>query len=162
MTATLTSPDERTAPGTVATTLSAVHDQWMERTAQLLAPAAVPRATFWERWGAVRFLTDQFHSRFRLEWQLVESLGPLLPASIRYRLAGARGALERTGSELVAAGRRRGSGAQVAILVRRFLDQVRRWCAALELATATLNVEDLPDDSRQLLARLRTAAGLDL
>lgn len=162
MTATLTPQVERADTPAVTTTLSLVHDQWMERIARLLAPAMSPRATFWERWGAVRFLSDQFEDRFRLEAELAENLGELLTPSVRVRLRGARVALERSRGDLMAVGRRRGTGAQVALLARRFLDQARRWCATLELATAGLDAGDLPVESRTLLARLRTAAGLGL
>jgi hypothetical protein len=162
MTAVLTPDVERIDTRSVTTTLALVHDQWMERIARLLAPATSPRATFWERWSAVRFLSDQFESRFRLETQLAESLGERLPPSVRVRLRGARVALERAGGDLVAAGRRRGTAAQVALLSRRFLDQARRWCATLELATVGIDAEDLPVASRTLLARLHTAAGLGL
>ena len=162
MTATLTPLPDRAGTESVTTTLSLVHDQWMERIARLLAPVTLPRATFWERWGAVRFLSDQFEDRFRLEAELVESLADLLPPSARARIVGARAALERTRDELMEAGRRRGTGAQVALLARRFLDHARRWCATLELATTGIVAEDLPGTSRDLLARLRTVAGLDL
>lgn len=162
MTATLIPQAEQVDARSVNATLSLVHDQWMERIARLLAPPASPRATFWERWGAVRFLSDQFEDRFRLECDLAESLAGQLSPSVRVRLHGARAAVERSRSDLMAAGRRRGTAAQVALLCRRFLDQARRWCATLELATAGLAIGDLPPESRTMLARLRTAAGLGL
>jgi hypothetical protein len=162
MTATLIPHLEQIDTRSVPTTLSLVHDQWMERIARLLAPAMSPRATFWERWGAVRFLADQFEDRFRLEVELADSLAEQLPPSVRVRLRAARVAVERSRGDLMAAGRRRGTGAQVALLSRRFLDQARRWCATLELATGGIVAEDLAPESRTLLARLRTAAGLGL
>jgi hypothetical protein len=162
MTAILTPPLEQVDGRSVTTTLSLVHDQWMERIARLLAPATSPRATFWERWGAVRFLSDQFEDRFRLEAELAASLAEHLPPSVRVRLRAARVAVERARADLMAAGRRRGTAAQVALLSRRFLDQARRWCATLELATGGLVTDDLSPESRTLIARLRTAAGLSL
>ena len=163
MAATLTSPPIRPgAAESVTTRLAAIHDQWIERIARVLAPATLPRAGFWERWAAVRFLNDQFAARFRLECEFIESLGDRLAPTIRGRLTTARKALEHTRTELTSAGRRRGTGAEVAGLARTFLDQARRWCAALELATATLESDELPERSRTLLARLHTAAGLGL
>lgn len=162
MTGTVTPLFERTDTRSVSTTLSLAHDQWMERTARLLAPATRPRASFWERWGAVRFLCDQFAVRFRLERDLAESLAPLLAGSARARLAAAGTAVERTRGELIVIGRRRGTAAEVALLAHRLLDQTRRWCATLEIATAGILAEDLSEVSRELLGRLRTAAGLGL
>jgi hypothetical protein len=162
MTATLIPHVERAGAGSVTTALSLVHDQWMERIARLLAPATSPRATFWERWGAVRFLSDQFEDRFRLEAELAETLAERLAPSVRIRLRAARMALERARGDLMAAGRRRGTAVEVALLVRRFLDQTRRWCATLELAARGLAADELTPESRTLLARLRTAAGLGL
>ena len=160
MTAALAFPVERDALE-VTTTLSHVHDWWMERIARVIAPAAQPGATFWERWAAVRFLTDQFEARFRLECQLVESMAALLPPPLLAHLRAARVELERTRSRLSAAGRRRGSGPEVAVLARRFLDEARRWCAALELATTSIAADDLSDHSRELLARLPGTAVLE-
>ncbi|HUF36830.1 MAG TPA: hypothetical protein VMN37_12820 [Gemmatimonadales bacterium] len=162
MTATLTPLFERVDTQSVTTTLSLVHDQWMERTARLLAPATQPRANFWERWGAVRFLCDQFAARFRLERELAESLAPRLTPSSRARLAAAAAAVERTRGEFMAVGRRRGTAAEVALLARRLLDHTRRWCAALEIATAGTLAEDLSEESRTLLGQLQMAAGLGL
>lgn len=161
MTATLAPPFEAVGTESVADSLTRVHDHWMERIARLLAPATMPRATFWDRWAAVRFLADQFEDRFRLELELVESLASRLTPSTRARLAAARAGLDRTRAELMAAGRRQGRAAEVVLLARRFLDQTRRWCASLELATASMHPDDLPERSQELLARLRATAGLD-
>lgn len=162
MTAALIPPIAPAGTEAVAATLTRVHDQWIERIGRLLVPATQPRATFWDRWGAVRFLSDQFEDRFRLEWELVESLAPQLQPSDRARLAAAHAGLERVRAELMASGRRQGRAAEVVLLARRFLDHARRWCAALELAVTPLRTDDLPQQSRELLARLREAAGLDL
>jgi hypothetical protein len=60
------------------------------------------------------------------------------------------------------AGRRQGSAPQVVLLARRLLDQVRRWCVTLELAATGVDRDDLSPRAREVLGRLRTAAGLDL
>ncbi len=159
MTATLIPVAEQVDAAPVTTTLSLAHDRWIERIARFLAPTLQARATFWERWGAVRYLADEFQARFRLEQDLVESLAGLLPASIRRRLAAGGAAVARTRDQLMAAGRRRGTAPEVRLLARRLLDQTRRWCATVELATSRLHQDDLTPETRELLERLDRAAG---
>lgn len=146
----------------VSDTLSLVHDRWIERMTRLLAPAMDGGAGFWERCDAVRFLADHVEDRFRLEWLLAQSLGDMLSPADRARLARGQAALEGTRDELVELGRRRGTAARVSLLSRRFLELARRWCATLELATARVATDELSWHSRDLLARLRAAAGLGL
>jgi hypothetical protein len=122
----------------------------------------VARAGFWERWGAVRYLADEFEARFRAECALVDSLEPLLDASSVGRLANARKALESTRAELMALGRRRGTAGPVAILARRFLDQLEYWCAGIELATSRLICSDLSEERRQAVAHLEGMAAVGL
>ena len=161
MTATLM-PVERVDAESLTTTLTRSHDQWMERIARVLAPATFPHASFWDRWGAVRFLADEYEIHFRMESELVESLGDRLTPSARARLTAAARAVGQTRAELIAAGRRRGTGPEVALLARRFLDQARRWCATLEMATATLSASELSAWSRAILARLEERTRLEL
>ena len=142
--------------------LSPIHDCWVERVARFLAPAMMTRASFWERWGAVRYLADEFEARFRAQCALVDSLEPLLHASSVGRLASARKALESTRAELIARGRRRGTAGPVAVLARRFLDQLECWCAGIELATSRLICSDLSEESRQALAHLERMAAVGL
>jgi hypothetical protein len=140
--------------------LSPIHDCWVERVARFLAPAMMTRASFWERWGAVRYLADEFEARFRAQCALVDSLEPLLDASALGRLAAARKALESTRAELIALGRRRGTAGPVAVLARRFLDQLECWCAGFELATSRFTLRDLSEESRQAVAHLEGMAAL--
>jgi hypothetical protein len=142
--------------------LSPIHDCWVERVDRFLTPATVTRAGFWERWGAVRYLADEFEARFRAQCALVDSLEPLLDASSLGRLTTARKALESTRAELIARGRRRGTAGPVAILARRFIDQLEYWCAGIELATSHLIRSDLSEESRQAVAHLEGMAAVGL
>jgi len=142
--------------------LSPIHDCWVEQVARFLAPAMSTRASFWDRWGAVRYLADEFEAHFRAQCALVDSLEPLLDASAPGCLATARKALESTRAELIALGRRRGTAGPVAVLARRFLDQLERWCAGFELATSQLTRRDLSEESRQAVAHLEGMAALGL
>lgn len=142
--------------------LSPIHDCWVERVARFLAPAMSTRTSFWDRWGAVRYLADEFEARFRAQCALVDSLEPLLDASVLGRLATARRALESTRAELIALGRRRGTAGPVAVLARQFLDQLEYWCAGFELATSHITHRDLSEEGRQGVAHLEGMAALGL
>jgi hypothetical protein len=43
----------------------------------------------------------------------------------------------------------------VTILARQLIEQTRLWCAELETATSHIAVDSVPEDSRDLLERLR-------
>lgn len=140
--------------------LAQVQERWISIVARVLAPATMARAGFWERWAAVRFLSDQFTNVCRLEGSLVERLAPLLDAG---ELAGLReglGRIERLRQELDTAGRRRGTAPVVAGLSLQLLLEVQRWSRALEQAAAAIPPADIPSDARELLDRIATAADL--
>ncbi len=58
--------------------LSRIHHRWADVVGRILAPATASDASFWDRWGAVPFLTDQFETFYRLEATLLEALAPAL------------------------------------------------------------------------------------
>jgi len=162
MTSTLAPAFDAPPAEPLSAVLSRIHDHWVDRVGRFLAPAMVPRANFWERWGSVRYLADEFEDRFRAQCAVVDSLGLLLGPSALDRLAMARKRLEATRAELTTLGRRRGTAGPVAVLARRLLDQVRLWCVELELATSRLTTGDLPDEAREVIAHLEAVAGLGL
>lgn len=144
------------------TILAPIHDQWIAQVGQMLAPALAPRATFWERWGVVRYLTDRFDNRFRLECALIDGLNGLLSPEAAGRLNSTRVALESIRARIACLGRRRGTGGVVAGFAGRLIEQLKLWCAQVEFATRPLSHEDLDQESHRLLERLKAAAGLGL
>jgi hypothetical protein len=160
MTPTLTPALDAPSAEPLSAVLSPIHDCWVEQVARFLAPAMMTGASFWDRWGAVRYLGDEFEARFRAQCVLVDSLQPLLDASAFGRLATAQKALESTRAELIALGRRRGTAGPLAVLARRFLDQLECWCAGFELATSQFTRRDLSKESRQAVAHLEGMAAL--
>jgi hypothetical protein len=157
MTTTTVAPNAALRVGAV---LSIMHRGWMRQVSSFVTPATDPRADLWSRWGAARFVGDEFRGRFRLECAFAVALKGLVAPDAAARLAAAREALERTGEELMAAGRRRETPALTATLARHFTDELARWCVELELATAHLLPAELPLEARRLLARLRVADAL--
>ena len=153
---------ETRAPDTLESLLSPIHDLWIEQIERLLAPAMAPRAEFWERWSVVRYLTDQFEGRFRLEYALADSLDGLLRPELVSRLESTRRALEFVRAQLVTVGRRRGTSGVTAGLAGKLLERAKLWCAQLEFATRDIRREELSPESGRLLEHLEAAAGLGL
>ncbi len=153
-------PGTASGNGTLEAVLAPIHDRWIERLAQVLAPALVPRASFWERWGATRFLTDQFEAQFALQGALAESLAGVMDPTVRARLDAGRHEIDALRNRLVAAGRRRGTAGPVAMLARQLIEQTRLWCAELEAAASRITLDAVPEDSRELLERLRDTSQL--
>ena len=153
------SPTVRTA-ATVGDVLATVHETWMEQVATNLAPALSEEADFWSRWTVVRFLSDQFRDRFRLECALLDELDPLLPVEVTGTLASVRAGLEHTMADLMIVGRRRATGLLTARLTRRFIDQLALWFVEVELATGRIEMGELPPEPSRLLTSLQAAHAL--
>jgi hypothetical protein len=145
---------------TVGEVLAIIHEGWMKQVSSSIVPATDLHSDFWSRWGAARFLGDQFGDRFRLECAFAAALDGLLSPEDAERLSAARDDIDLTSGELMAAGRRRDAPEPTAALARRLIEEVARWCVELELATAHLTPADLPLAARRLLARLRVADAL--
>ena len=112
------SPTVRTATA-VGDVLATVHETWMEQVATNLAPALSDEADFWSRWAVVRFLSDPFGDRFRLECRDARRAGSAAAGRGDRYLASARAGLEHTMADLMITGRRRSTGFLTARLARR-------------------------------------------
>jgi hypothetical protein len=145
---------------TVGGVLAIIHQGWIKQVSSSIVPATDLHSDFWSRWGAARFLGDQFGDRFRLECAFAAALEGLVSPQSAARLAAAREDIERTSQELMTAGRRRDTPELTATLARRLIDEVARWCVELEVATGHLTPTGLPLAARRLLARLRVADAL--
>lgn len=142
---------------TLGTVLAARHEDWMQRVAAVLIPALDERADLWTRWAVARYLDDRFGDRFRLECALVDALDEWLSPETARSLAAAREVIERTGQELIAAGRRQRSRSETARLARRFVDQLALWCVEVEIATDGIPMDEISGEVHRLLARLQLA-----
>lgn len=138
------------------TMLSPLHEAWVSEARWFLDPAASAAAPFWDRWGVVRYLNDQFPARFDLHRSLIRELRPSLePRQLEAiddgaeRIARLRLALDRIG-------RRRGTAAEFAPIVEEFLAALELWCAEIELAVRNLNRDQLSREGRRLLALIES------
>jgi hypothetical protein len=149
-----------TAEQPLAAALRPIHEGWLEDVRRHLDPALSPSAEFWTRWAAVRYLNDDFLTRFEWERALVDELRVFLveDASERLRQEGAR--LARLRLEVDRIGRRRGTAAEVATASRDFLEQLGLWCAEIEAAAGKIPRGSLTMEGETLLAHLETAEQL--
>lgn len=153
----MTSTSAGRASPSLGAVLAPVHRRWAGQVRSVLAPATDTKASFWSRWGVARFLGDQFEARARLEYTLADAVRPLIAPEAAARLSAARGQLERTREKLMEIGRRRGLPTLTAGLTERFLEDVVRWWAELEVATERLDADRLPPNAVRLLERMQAA-----
>ena len=141
--------------------LRPIHNTWVEETHRFLDPAIEPGADFWTRWGAIRYLSDDFRARYRLERALVDQLRPFLRLDVAEGLVREGDRLFRLRLELDRIGRRRGTAAEVAAVTRDLLEQLWVWCAEIELAAAGVMRDALPAEATDLLGHLEAAAAAE-
>jgi hypothetical protein len=134
--------------------LQPVHLAWIENARRFLDPALEPDADFWTRWAAIRYLTDDFRERYRLERELVEELRPFLSSEVAERLAREGDRVFRRRLDLDRIGRRRGMASEFAAGTGQLLDQLTRWCAEIEIAARGIRREVLPAEGAEVLAHL--------
>lgn len=142
----------------LARALAAAHRRWLQEAREFLGPAAARRADFWSRWGAVRYLEDEFESRSRREAKLVRALAPFLAPEDAGRLAAYGDSLDRMRDALRDLGSRRGTAGGMAVLARHCLELLQLWCGELEQAAAGVEWDALPDEVRRAVAELLAPA----
>lgn len=155
MTASTLLPDrESVTEQTLAPILTRVHDRWMAEADVALDPITDPQATFFQRWGAVRYLWDQFAERFLLEQELLEELHPFIPAEVRERLAMQIDRVNRLQHDMDRLAHQRGVARELARTARALLEALRLWYAEIEFAAGGIRQKDTSAGARGLLRRL--------
>ena len=114
--------------------LGPIHNAWLAEIHRGLDSATDPASDFWARWVAVRYICDDFQTRYQRERALVDELRPfLLPdAAERLQVEGDR--VFHLRLQLDRIGRRRGTAIEFAAGAHELLEQVAVWCAEIELA----------------------------
>jgi hypothetical protein len=147
---------------TVDQTLRAAHEIWLRETDELLTPLLAPRADFWKRWTAVRYLADQFLRQYSREWALLGTMRPFIGAHLADELQQDGEQIAELQRLLDQAGRRRGTGLLAADLAGSLLEALRSWCADLEAAASEISRDQLPKNGRQLLTEVELYARVHL
>jgi hypothetical protein len=145
----------RTRLDPVGALLAPVHARWLDEVRRNVMPACHPRAVFWSRWSAVRYLADRFARDFALEGELLDAVIGGLDPGVAARLVKGREILEELWRDLDRIGRRRGTGAATAAMAGAFLLTLARWCTELEAALSTVHLDDLTPQAAALVHRMR-------
>jgi hypothetical protein len=149
------------ATGTLAQRLATAHDRWMADCDCALGPVCDPDATFLQRWAAIRYATDVFVERFRLERELIQELHPFIVAEIWERLLMQEDRLTRLHLELERLARQRGAARELARTTREFVEALRLWYAEIEFAVGEASQKDIGPEASRLLRRFPAGAPLD-
>jgi hypothetical protein len=136
---------------TLVRRLAAGHDDWMADADRFLLPVADADATFWERWGAVRYVEDELLDRFQLERRLLDELRAFLTAEMKERLGMQADRLSRLLAEFRRLGGERGRARELAHTTRELLDALRLWYAEIELAAGGIRWADVSTEAIRLL-----------
>jgi hypothetical protein len=137
--------------------LRGVHEAWIRQARRFLEPALGPRADFWTRWAAVRYLDDEFRDCFDLERRFLAELRPLLAPVTAERLVLEADRVFRLRLEVDRAGRRRGTAEEVAAAAAALLDQLVLWLAEVEQGAVGLTRDILAAEGEMLLGHLEAA-----
>jgi len=148
----------RFTPGEVLPSVMArVHSAWMKEAGRLLEPWMRADGTFWARWAAVNYLSDQLPERLTLEQALLRALDSALDLEVRNRLWNQANRVMRLHAELHELNTRRPEAIDLARTTRLFLEALRLWYAEIELAVVGIRWDNLSARAKAALDEL--AAG---
>ena len=153
-TALLPQPDTVVDPR-LGSTLASSHDRWMAECDRALGPITEPDATWLQRWGAMRFVTEQLPERCRLEQELVSELEPFLQGSLNDRLQNQAKLVHQLRQEVERLAFDRCTARDLA---RRTLDLVqalRIWYAETEFAIGEVQPTQISVKASRILNQLK-------
>lgn len=142
---------------TVGGILGEIHRMWLDETRKWLAPAMAPEADFWDRWGAVRYLNDQFERLYRRKSAFLKVVTPRLDPTDALALKRQTAELVRRVRKLNSLGRRRGTARAVAAACADLLEVLESWFGETERLTRGLSAAELPARTWGALTQLHAA-----
>ncbi len=151
-------PSTPRSDDSVETVLHRIHDAWLADAHRFLGPTLEPTTDQWTRWGAVRYLADDFREQYGWERLLLDELRPFVLPRAAAQLVRQADQLSRLHLELDRIGRRRGTAEEFAEGARYLLEQLALWCAELELAGRGITVDMLAPEALRILDHLNAVA----
>ncbi len=149
---TIMAPEPHTrADDTIDARLIPAHDNWMADAARFLNPVTDTKATFWERWAAVRYVEEQLAARLCSERALLHQLRSFLPPEVAKRLSTQASRVCDLVENFNRVGRQRESAREVAHTARELTEALRLWYAEIEYAVGGIHLTDVGSDELRLL-----------
>jgi hypothetical protein len=146
---------------TLGSFLAQSHDRSMAQCDRMLGPVMDPNATFVERWGALRFVSEQLQERCGLEQKLLGELQPLLPPHVWDQLQHQAGQVVRYREDVERLARGRCTARDLAQAAQELVQALRLWYAEIEFGLGDLRWRDLSRRASELLKQLNYRPGLN-
>jgi hypothetical protein len=121
---------------------------------RMLGPVMDPNATFVERWGALRFVSEQLQERCLLEQKLLGELQPLLPPQVWDQVQRQAGQVARYREDVERLARGRCTAHALAQAAQELVRALRLWYAEIEFGVQDLGRRDLTRRVWELLGQL--------
>jgi len=142
------------AEQTLDVVLGPSHDAWMAEAHQLLVPAARPTAPFCNRWTVIRYLSDRFPRRLRIERALVSGLRLFVTGAEVDALEAEGDRLTGLHLELDRIGRRSDTAAEFATTMAELLSALEIWCLDVERVGRQVPRAVVSEEMQRMLDRL--------
>jgi hypothetical protein len=113
-----------------------------------------PEVTFVQRWGAVRFVSEQLQERCRQEAALLEELQDLLSRAELDRLRRQGGRIARLRQDVERLARGRCTGRDLAHAAQELIQALRLWYAEIEFSLRDTPVSSIGARASQILNQL--------
>ena len=131
--------------------LAATHDRWTAEADKALGPVMDADATFFQRWVATRYLSEEFAERLQLEQQLIDELHPFLCPEAEERLSAQADRVRQLRQDLSRVAHRLGTVPEMIRVARALMDALRLWYAEIEFAIGRVHLADLSPTAARLL-----------
>jgi hypothetical protein len=139
---------------TLGSFLALSHDRSMAQCDRMLGPVMDPNATFVERWGALRFVSEPLQERCQLEQKLLGELQPLLPPHVWGQLQRQAGQVVRYREDVERLARGRCTARDLAQAAQELVRALRLWYAEIEFDVEDIGRRDLTHRVWELLKQV--------
>ncbi|HYC31352.1 MAG TPA: hypothetical protein VEB59_03635 [Gemmatimonadales bacterium] len=134
--------------------LEEVHGAWMQEVLGVMEAARVTGAGIWVRWGAVRYLNDEFVKRLRRARSALDRLRPWYPDRAAARLWALGELMEQLRLQLDRSVALHQGAGEFGLLAVKLLRALGCWCREVEEALGPIEWESLPRAGRVEIDRL--------
>lgn len=121
---------------------------------RMLGPVMDPDATFFERWGALRFVREPLQERLRTEQTLLDELNAVLSPAMHERILVQGERVRRLLNQVERLACGRCTARELAQATQELVQALRIWYAEIEFGVGNLRRGDLANETSRLLDQL--------